>query len=171
MKYCCYGLLALLSLSVAAMPEPAFEQLRGPLLKGAGANYSQAVLDTDQLLQQHKLNLTLEQQIRLNYHKAIFQDRSNQSAAALQTLALCKSLSLESKDRSILYSYHNILAGIFANQGMYQQALTHYQQALPLATLLPNPHFLAQTENNLALVLLKLGQTGEALLAAQLMLQ
>ena len=162
MKFCCYGLLALLSLSVAAMPEPEFEQLRGPLLKGAGANYSQAVLDTDQLLQQHQLNLTLEQQIRLNYHKAIFQDRSNQTEAALQTLALCKSLSLESKDRSILYSYHNILAGIFSNQGLYQQALTHYQQALPLATLLPNPHFLAQTENNLALVLLKLGQTGEA---------
>ena len=162
MKYCCYGLLALLSCSVSAMPEPEFEQLRGPLLKGAAANYSQAVLDTDKLLQQHQLKLTLEQQIRLNYHKAIFQDRSNQTETALQTLALCKSLSLESKDRGILYSYHNILAGIFANQGLYQQALTHYQQALPLATLLPNPHFLAQTENNLALVLLKLGQTGEA---------
>ncbi|MDZ7871650.1 MAG: tetratricopeptide repeat protein [Rheinheimera sp.] len=162
MKYCCYGLLALLSCSISAMPEPEFEQLRGPLLKGAAVNYSQAVLDTDKLLQQHQLHLTLEQQIRLNYHKAIFQDRSNQTEAALQTLALCKSLSLESKDRSILYSYHNILAGIFANQGFYKQALEHYQQALPLAVLLPNPHFLSQTENNLALVLLKLGQPKEA---------
>ncbi|WP_348733996.1 tetratricopeptide repeat protein [Rheinheimera texasensis] len=162
MKYCCYGLLALLSLSVTAMPEADFEKLRGPLLKGAAANYSQAVRDTDQLLQQHQLNLTLEQQIRLHYHKAIFQQRSNQTEAALQTLAWCKSMSLESTDRSILYSYHNILAGIFSDQGLYQQALTHYQQALPLATLLAKPFFISQTENNLALVLLKLGQTREA---------
>lgn len=162
MKYCCYGLLALLSLSVTAMPEPEFEKLRGPLIKGASANYSQAVRDTEQLLQQHKLQLTLEQQIRLLYHKAIFQDRSDQTEAALQTLAGCKSLSLESTDRTILYSYHNILAGIFSNRGLYQQAISHYQQALPLATLLPNPLFLTQTENNLALVLLRLGQTTEA---------
>ncbi len=162
MKYCCYGLLALLSLSVTAMPEADFEKLRGPLIKGAAANYSQAVLDTDQLLQQHKLNLTLEQQIRLHYHKAIFQQRSNQTEAALQTLALCKSMSLESTDRSILYSYHNILAGIFSDQGLYQQALSHFQQALPLATLLGKPFYISQTENNLALVLLKLGQTREA---------
>lgn len=162
MKYCCYGLLALLSLSVAAMPESEFEQLRGPLLKGAAANYSAAVQDTDKLLQQHQTRLSLEQQIRLNYHKAIFQQRSNQTNAALQTLAHCKSLSLESQDRSILYSYHNILAGIFADQGLYPQAFSHYQQALPLATLLPNPMFLHQTENNLALMLLKLGQTTEA---------
>lgn len=162
MKYCCYGLLALLSLSVTAMPEADFEKLRGPLVKGAAANYSQAVRDTDQLLQQHQLNLTLEQQIRLHYHKAIFQQRSNQTEAALQTLAWCKSMSLESTDRSILYSYHNILAGIFSDQGLYQQALTHYQQALPLATLLAKPFFISQTENNLALVLLKLGQTREA---------
>lgn len=162
MNYCCYGLLALLSISVMAMPEPEFEKLRGPLIKGAAVNYSQAVRDTDQLLQQHKLQLTLEQQIRILYHKAIFQDRSNQTEAALQTLALCKNLSLESTDRSILYSYHNILAGIFSNQGLYQQALSHYQKALPLATLLGKPFFISQTENNLALVLLKLGQTGEA---------
>ncbi len=162
MKYCCYGLLALLSLSVTAMPEADFEKLRGPLLKGAAVNYSQAVLDTDQLLQQHQLHLTLEQQIRLNYHKAIFQQRSNQTEAALNTLTWCKSMSLESRDRTILYSYHNILAGIFSDQGLYQQALTHYQQALPLAALLPNRLFVTQTENNLALVLLKLGQTREA---------
>jgi len=162
MKYCCYGLLALLCFAVTAMPEPEFEKLRGPLIKGASTNYRQAVRDTEQLLQQHKLQLTLEQQIRLNYHKAIFQQRSNQTEAALQTLALCKSMSLESTDRSILYSYHNILAGIFSDQGLYQQALTHYQQALPLATLLAKPFFISQTENNLALVLLKLGQTREA---------
>ncbi|WP_031568887.1 tetratricopeptide repeat-containing sensor histidine kinase [Rheinheimera texasensis] len=162
MKYCCYGLLALLSLSVTAMPEADFEKLRGPLLKGAAINYSQAVRDTDQLLQQHQLNLTLEQQIRLNYHKAIFQERSNQTEAALKTLAWCKSMSLESKDRSILYSYHNILAGIFREQGLYQQAITHYQQALSLATLLAKPFFISQTENNLALALLRLGQTHEA---------
>ena len=162
MNYCCYGLLALLSLSVTAMPEASFEKLRGPLLKSAAANYSQAVRDTDQLLQQHQLNLTLEQQIRLHYHKAIFQQRSNQTEAALQTLARCKNMSLGSSDRSILYSYHNILAGIFSDQGLYQQALTHFQQALPLATLLGKPFYISQTENNLALVLLKLGQTREA---------
>jgi C4-dicarboxylate-specific signal transduction histidine kinase len=162
MKYCCYGLLALLSFAAAAMPEADFDKLRGPLIKAAGNDYAAAVRQTDALLAQHKLNLTLEQQIRLNYHKAIFQDRSNQTHAALQTLALCKTMSLESRDQSILYSYHNILAGIFSNQGLYQQALTHYQQALPLATLLAKPFFISQTENNLALVLLKLGQTGEA---------
>lgn len=162
MKYCCYGLLAWFSLSVAAMPEPEFETLRGTLLKSAAVNYADAVRAADALIEKHKQQLTLEQQIRLNYHKAIFQERSNQTLAALETLAWCKSLSLESADRSILYSYHNILAGIFSNQGLYQQALEQYQLALPLASMLPNPHFYHQTENNMALVLLKLGQTGEA---------
>ncbi len=154
--------LTLFSADLAAIPEADFDKLRGPLLKNAGSNYAAAVQQTDALLTQYRLSLTLEQQIRLNYHKAIFQQRSNQTNAALQTLAWCKSLSLESDDRSILYSYHNILAGIFADQGLYQQAFSHYQQALPLAALLSNPMFLHQTENNLALVLLKLGQTGEA---------
>jgi len=162
MKYCCYGLLAWLSFAVAAMPEPEFETLRGTLLKSAAVNYADAVRAADALIEKHKQQLTLEQQIRLTYHKAIYQDRSNQTLAALETLAWCKSLSLESADRSILYSYHNILAGIFSNQGLYQQALEQYQLALPLAAMLPNPHFYHQTENNMALVLLKLGQTGEA---------
>lgn len=162
MKYCCYGLLAWLSFSVAAMPEPEFETLRNTLLKSAAVDYAEAVRAADALLEQHKLQLTLEQQIRLAYQKAIYQERSNQAVAALETLAWCKSLSLESADRSILYSYHNILAGIYSNQGLYQQALQQYQLALPLASMLSKPHFFYQTENNMALVLLKLGQTNEA---------
>ncbi len=69
---------------------------------------------------------------------------------------------MQSKDRSILYSYHNILGGIYQNYGLYQPALSHYQQALPLAKLLPTEEFYYQAGNNLGLVLLSLGQYDEA---------
>lgn len=149
-------------LPLLAMPEPAFNQIRQQMLSAAHQDYPNAVALVEQTLQRHASTLNLDQRIRLLYHKAIFQQRTNLLTDALQTLAECKTLSLQSSNPTILYSYHNILAGIFSNSGLYQQALTHYQLALPLAQQLPTIEFVRQTENNLALVLLTLGQFSEA---------
>lgn len=156
------SLLLLLSFAASAMPEASFNQLRNAIINKAHLDFPQAIQDMDSLLKKQASSLTLEQKIRLLYHKAIFQQRSNRINDALQTLADCQTLSLQSNDRSILYSYHNILGGIYQNHGMYQQALAHYQQALPLAKLLPTVEFYYQAGNNLGLVLLSLGQYDEA---------
>ncbi|MDP5190211.1 ATP-binding protein, partial [Rheinheimera baltica] len=155
-------LLLLLSASVSAMPEEDFARIRTDIFSVSSQSYSNGIEKIDAALKQYRYLLTLEQQIRLLYSKAIYQHRTNQTQAALVTLHHCKLLSEESADQSILYSYHNILAGIFADFGLYEQALQHYAQAVEKASFLSSPLYARQTENNIALILTELGQYNEA---------
>ncbi|MBU1308490.1 MAG: hypothetical protein KKE30_03020 [Gammaproteobacteria bacterium] len=155
-------LLLLFSASVSAMPEDEFGRLRNDIFSVSNQSYIAGIEKIDAALQQHRYQLTLEQQIRLLYSKAIYQHRTNQTQAALVTLHQCKLLSEESAEQSILYSYHNILAGIFADFGLYEQALQHYAQAVEKASFLSNPLYARQTENNIALILTELSQYDEA---------
>ncbi|RVU41988.1 sensor histidine kinase [Rheinheimera riviphila] len=145
------------------MPEPEFNQLRQTVFAAARQDYLSGIQRIDEILQQQsKLQLTLEQQIRLLYSKAEYTYRRSETNAAITILALAKERSLASTDPSILYSYHNILASIFANLGVYQPALQHYRQALEKARFLPDSYYARQTENNLALILTKQRQFAEA---------
>ena len=155
-------LLLFFSASVSAMPEDEFGRLRNDIFSVSNQSYIAGIEKIDAALQQHRYQLTLEQQIRLLYSKAIYQHRTNQTQAALVTLHQCKLLSEESAEPSILYSYHNILAGIFADFGLYEQALQHYAQAVEKASFLSNPLYARQTENNIALILTELSQYDEA---------
>lgn len=155
-------LLLFFSASVSAMPEDEFGRLRNDIFSVSNQSYIAGIEKIDAALQQHRYQLTLEQQIRLLYSKAIYQHRTNQTQAALVTLQQCKLLSEESAEPSILYSYHNILAGIFADFGLYEQALQHYAQAVEKASFLSNPLYARQTENNIALILTELSQYDEA---------
>lgn|GEM_PF-4730474 len=148
--------------TVAAMPEPEFNQLRQTVFAAARQDYLSGILRIDEILKQQQLQLTLEQQIRLLYSKAEYTYRRSETNAAITILAQAKALSLESTDPSILYSYHNILASIFSNLGVYQPALQHYRLALEKARFLPDSYYARQTENNLALVLTKQRQFAEA---------
>ena len=160
MKPSCYGLLLLLSFAACAVPEAEFEQLRASVFSAAKQSSPAAIARIDALLLERQ-DLSVAQQIRLRYHKAIYLHRSNQTDAAIAVLAECKSMSRQTAEPNILYSYHNILANIFDDAGIYQQALEHYQHALALTGTL-SPLYLHQTENNLALVLQKLGQLKDA---------
>lgn len=144
------------------MPEPEFNQLRHTVFAAARQDYFSGIQRIDEILQQQQLQLTLEQQIRLLYSKADYSYRMNQTNNAITILAQAKELSLESKDRAILYSYHNILADIFSNLGMYQPAMQHYRQALEKSQFLNDRYYTRQTENNLALILTKQRQFAEA---------
>lgn len=146
--------------TVQAMPETEFQQQRNQVFALAETDYPAAIGKIDQLLQQP--SLSLEQGIRLRYSKAIYLHRTNQTKAAIQLLADCKALSLDSSDPSILYSYYNTLGVIFDDLHLYEQALSNYRQALQKAEFLPDPRFGEQTGNNLGLVLLKLEQYQEA---------
>lgn len=145
---------------VQAMPETEFQQQRNQVFALAETDYPAAISKIDQLLQQP--SLSLEQGIRLRYSKAIYLHRTNQTKAAIQLLADCKALSLDSSDPSILYSYYNTLGAIFDDLHLYEQALSNYRQALQKAEFLPDPRYGEQTGNNLGLVLLKLEQYQEA---------
>ena len=104
-------LLFFFSASIAAMPEDDFARLRSDIFSVSNQSYQAGIEKIDDTLKQYRFQLTLEQQIRLLYSKAIYQHRTNQTQAALVTLHQCKLLSEESAEQSILYSYHNILAG------------------------------------------------------------
>ncbi|WP_157605984.1 tetratricopeptide repeat protein [Rheinheimera sp. SA_1] len=162
MKILSYGLLALWCSAAVAMPEPEFNQLRQTVFAAARQDYQSGVNLIDDILQQHRLQLTLEQQIRLLYSKADYSHSMNQTNNAIAILAQAKALSLESRDPAILYSYHNILADIFSSLGLYQPAMQHYRQALEKSQFLNNIHYTRQTENNLALILIKQRQFAEA---------
>lgn len=155
-------LLLFFSASVSAMPEDEFGRLRNDIFSVSNQSYIAGIEKIDAVLQQYRYQLTLEQQIRLLYSKAIYQHRTNQTQAALVTLHQCKLLSEESAEQSILYSYHNILAGIFSDFGLYEQALQHYALAVEKANYLNNPLYARQAENNIALILTELGQYDEA---------
>lgn len=144
------------------MPEPEFNQLRQTVFAAARQDLRSGIQRIDDILQQHSLQLTLEQHIRLLYSKADYSYRLNQPQQAIHMLAQAKAMSLESTDPAILYSYHNILAGIFSNVGLYQPALQHYRQALEKSQFLTDSYYARQTENNLALILTKQRQFAEA---------
>lgn len=148
------------SCTCMAVPEAEFKQLRSQVYQVAERDYHAAIAAIDSLLKQH--TFTLEQQIRLKYSQASYLHRTNQTQAAIALLTQCKALSLDSADPAILYSYYNILAGIYADFGLNQQAISFYRQALEKAELLPSRNFAEQSANNLGLVLVKLGQTEEA---------
>lgn len=90
--------------AVVAMPESEFNQLRQTAFAAARQDYASGIKRIDEILQQQKLQLTLEQQIRLLYSKADYSYRLNQPNNAITILAQAKALSLESKDPAILYS-------------------------------------------------------------------
>jgi signal transduction histidine kinase len=161
-KQISYGLLALWCSTVAAMPEPDFNQLRQTVFSAARQDLQLGIQRIDDILQQQAQQLTLEQQIRLLYSKADYLHRSNHTNQAIEILALTKALSLESADPSILYSYHNLTAGIFSDLGLFQPAVQHYRQALEKAQFLSNGYYIKQTENNMALILTKQHQYDEA---------
>lgn len=144
------------------MPEPEFNQLRQTVFSAAREDYQSGIRRIDEILQQPQFQLTMEQQIRLLYSKADYSYRINQPNHAISILAQAKGLSLESKDPAILYSYHNILAGIFSDLGLFQPAMQHYRQALEKSQFLKDSYYARQTENNLALILTKQRQFAEA---------
>lgn len=148
--------------AVVAMPEPEFNQLRQTAFAAARQDYASGIRRIDEILQQQQLQLTLEQHIRLLYSKAEYTYRLNQPHNAITILAQAKALSLKSKDPAILYSYHNILASIFSNLGLYQPAMQHYRQALEKSQYLSDSYYARQTENNLAMILIKQRQFAEA---------
>ncbi|MBU2278613.1 MAG: tetratricopeptide repeat protein [Gammaproteobacteria bacterium] len=147
---------------MAAMPEPDFNQLRQTVFSAARQDFQLGIQRIDDILQQQEQQLTLEQQIRLLYSKADYLHRSNHTNQAIEILAMTKALSLESADPSILYSYHNLTAGIFSDLGLFQPAVQHYRQALEKAQFLSNGYYIKQTENNMALILTKQHQYDEA---------
>ena len=155
-------MLALWCSAVVAMPEPEFNQLRQTAFAAARQDYASGIRRIDEILQHQQLQLTLEQHIRLLYSKAEYTYRLNQPHNAITILAQAKALSLKSKDPAILYSYHNILASIFSNLGLYQPAMQHYRQALEKSQYLSDSYYARQTENNLAMILIKQRQFAEA---------
>lgn len=144
------------------MPEEEFKQLRQTAIVAATHNYGDGIKRIDEIIKEHFQQLTLEQRIRLLYSKAEYSYRGNNPFVAIEILAQAKQLSKDSKDPSILHSYHNITAIIFYNLGLYQSALEHYKQAFEKSKFIANEYFSKQAENNIGLILTKQRQFSEA---------
>lgn len=162
MKYCCYGLLALLSLSVTAMPEPEFEQLDRQIRPLASQSYPLAIAKVDEILKAHQTALSIDQHIKLKLAKAWFLYKTGQTLDAMALLADTKALGLSQPNPFLLARYHNILGTIFTDARLYPLALQHLQQSLQLATRLADPDEQQDTGHSIGHVMLALGQYADA---------
>jgi len=152
----------LLSLSVAAMPEPEFEQLDRQIRPLASQSYPLAIAKVDEILQAHQATLSIDQQIKLQLAKAWFLYKTGQTLEAMALLADTKALGLSQPNHFLLARYHNILGTIFTDARLYPLALQHLQQSLQLAATLQDPDEQQDTGHSIGHVMLALGQYADA---------
>lgn len=107
-------------------------------------------------------SFTLEQSIMVTNYKAWFLLEVDELEQAMKTIVEYKSMVAHSEEKSLMYGYFNISGGIYARLGLYNEALNYYRDAMPFAKL-RDERLVYQTENNIALIYLKLERFSEAL--------
>ncbi|MCF2860035.1 tetratricopeptide repeat-containing sensor histidine kinase [Pseudoalteromonas sp. SMS1] len=156
-----YTLLAVSAIA-APLKETEFEQLRAEIRGASAQSPLTAIAATDRILKENDFQLSTRQKIRLLYGKAWFQIQTDDVHSAISTLSICKKLSIEVSDPTILFSYYSLTAGALTRMSLYERALENYLESYRLAALMDTTLFLRQTENNIGNVYLKLGRFEDA---------
>ncbi|WP_462167500.1 tetratricopeptide repeat protein [Pseudoalteromonas sp. GB43] len=147
------GMFLSVPLQATAITATEFEKLRNQV-RNTYANSRQLGLEeVNKILANSELNL--EQKIIMTNYKAWVLSGNNKLDEAMITLVEFESMVTKSKDKSLMYGYYNISGNIYSHLGLYQEALNHYKQALPFAKM-RNNNLVMQTENNIAVIYLKL---------------
>ncbi|WP_194441099.1 ATP-binding protein [Pseudoalteromonas simplex] len=147
------GMFLSVPLQATAITATEFEKLRNQV-RNTYANSRQLGLEeVNKILANSELNL--EQKIIMTNYKAWVLSGNNKLDEAMITLVEFESMVAKSKDKSLMYGYYNISGNIYSHLGLYQEALNHYKQALPFAKM-RNNNLVMQTENNIAVIYLKL---------------
>ena len=144
--------------------EAEFEQLRAEIRNASAQSPLHGISVTDNILAEHDKKLSTRQKIRLLYGKAWFQIQTDNIERAIVTLSLCKQMSDDVSDPTILFSYYSLKAGALTRMSMYERALENYLESYRLAGLMDTDLFLRQTENNIGNVYLKLGRYDDAII-------
>ncbi|OCQ23656.1 hypothetical protein A7985_06860 [Pseudoalteromonas luteoviolacea] len=161
---CAMWLLWLSTASVFAAPftEAEFEDLRTEIRKASAQSPLTAIATTDSILKRYDTQLSVRQKIRLLYGKAWFQIQTDDVHSAISTLSICKRMSIQVTDPTILYSYYSLTAGALTRMSLYERALENYLESYKLAALMDTELYLRQTENNIGNVYLKLDRFEDA---------
>ncbi|KZN30586.1 hypothetical protein N480_06400 [Pseudoalteromonas luteoviolacea S2607] len=161
---CAIWLLWLATASVFAAPftEAEFEDLRTEIRKASAQSPLTAIATTDNILKRYDTQLSVRQKIRLLYGKAWFQIQTDDVHSAISTLSICKRMSIQVTDPTILYSYYSLTAGALTRMSLYERALENYLESYKLAALMDTDLYLRQTENNIGNVYLKLDRFEDA---------
>ncbi|NOU52253.1 tetratricopeptide repeat protein [Pseudoalteromonas sp. JBTF-M23] len=146
----------------AQLPDEEFSQLRTQVSKAAGQSPLAGIEQVEKIINEYNQKLANFQTIRLLYLKSWYQINADRLEAALDTLAQARLMARDIKEPGILYSYYSISASAFSNIELYDLALKNNLKAYQEAPLLNRPQFIAQTENNIGHVYLKLGLLEEA---------
>ncbi|BBN83699.1 hypothetical protein PA25_36840 [Pseudoalteromonas sp. A25] len=166
MKECIWLFLSLsifLCTSInAQLPDEEFSQLRTQVSKAGGQSPLAGIDQAETIINEYSQKLANFQTIRLLYLKAWYQINADRLDAAMDTLAQARLMARDIDEPGILYSYYSISASAFSNAELYDLALKSNLKAYQEAPLLNRPQFIAQTENNIGHVYLKLGLLDEA---------
>ncbi len=137
-----------------------FEQLRQQIRQSYARSPAEGLNFVNTLLE--RTDFTLEQKIKTTNYKAWFLLEVDELEKAMQVIVEYKSMVSHSKEKSLIYGYYNISGGIFERLGLYEEALTHFREAMTYAKL-RDERLVYQTESNIAHVYLKLNRFAEAL--------
>ncbi|KZN61249.1 tetratricopeptide repeat-containing sensor histidine kinase [Pseudoalteromonas luteoviolacea] len=161
---CAIWLLLITTANVfaASFTEAEFEDLRAEIRKASSQSPLTAIATTDNILKRYDTQLSVRQKIRLLYGKAWFQIQTDDVHSAISTLSICKRMSIQVTDPTILYSYYSLTAGALTRMSLYERALENYLESYKLAALMDTDLYLRQTENNIGNVYLKLDRYEDA---------
>ena len=152
-------LILLISTTPKAMPIKEFEKLRTSIRQSYASSPQEGLEFVNALIE--TTELTLEQKIIVTNYKAWFLLETDRLEQAMETIVKYMNMVSQSDEKDLMYGYFNISGGIYARLGLYEEALAYYRDAMPFAQS-RDERLVYQTENNIALVKLRLNRYKEA---------
>lgn len=152
-------LILLISTTPKAMPIKEFEKLRTSIRQSYASSPQEGLEFVNALIE--TTELTLEQKIIVTNYKAWFLLETDKLEQAMETIVKYMNMVSQSDEKDLMYGYFNISGGIYARLGLYEEALAYYRDAMPFAQS-RDERLVYQTENNIALVKLRLNRYKEA---------
>ena len=141
------------------MPIKEFEKLRTSIRQSYASSPQEGLEFVNALIE--TTELTLEQKIIVTNYKAWFLLETDKLEQAMETIVKYMNMVSQSDKKDLMYGYFNISGGIYARLGLYEEALAYYRDAMPFAQS-RDERLVYQTENNIALVKLRLNRYKEA---------
>lgn len=152
-------LILLYSTTINAMPNKEFNELRLSIRQSYASSPQEGLKFVNALIE--TTELTLEQKIIATNYKAWFLLETDELEQAMETIVKYMNMVSQSDEKDLMYGYFNISGGIYARLGLYEEALAYYRDAMPFAQS-RDERLVYQTENNIALVKLRLNRYKEA---------
>jgi signal transduction histidine kinase len=144
------------------LTDDEFNVLRSDVLKTRTTFPDKAIPYVTEVLVKYKDALNTKQTLRLTYAKALFQIKTDKFEAAYTTLVQCKNLVDKLEDTYLSYYYYSYMGRNFTGLEMYELGLENYLISYQVAQTSKDMTSMAQAENNIGHVLLKLNRLEDA---------